>query len=214
MSTPPPMWMSQLSLYLPNSREPTHSASTVGVSTVDMSYLPSAFVSRPSSAQRLVASSVSARNTFPLDQVTALGSIDLTRSTVVPLPVPLRPCSTKTQPEAALSPSTSTMSSATSLALFPSTSITVTGSTDGSAASTPFVIASLIPAVSFSSSSASRETMPSISVCEKARNGSYASNVAIIALVVVSSWLSSVSRVKPGFRSRPLATSALWMWHQ
>jgi len=146
---------------------------------------------------------------LPFDQVTALGSAAFTRSTVVPLPVPLRPWSTTTQPEAAQSPSASTMIPATSTALLPSTSIFFTSSTGGFAASTPLSTARRIPAFSLSSSSASRSMIACISRVAKSTKGWWRENVPMIAFVVVSSCAINTSRVKAPERSRPDATSAV-----
>ena len=74
---------------------------------------------------------------LPFDHVDAFGSIRFSLSTVVPLPVPLKPCRTRTQPLAGASPNAATISSATSSALLPRTSIFVSGSTGGFAATAP-----------------------------------------------------------------------------
>mmetsp|Transcript_11055 Transcript_11055/g.37629 ORF Transcript_11055/g.37629 Transcript_11055/m.37629 type:complete len:244 (-) Transcript_11055:438-1169(-) len=146
--------------------------SSSAVSTRATSYLPSSCGVMPRALQRSMARSVRHRNTLPLDQVTALGSAALTRSTVVPLPVPLRPWSTTTQPLCAASPRLSMRILATWSADLPRTSILLTGSNGGLASQTPLSTAILMPAASFSSSSASRLTIAAVSLRAKSMKGS------------------------------------------
>ena len=67
-------------------------------------------------------------------------------ATVVPFPVPERPCSTRTQPDAGAVPNLAMISPATASADLPDTLISVTGSTGGEASSVPRATASRIPA--------------------------------------------------------------------
>mmetsp|Transcript_15276 Transcript_15276/g.30665 ORF Transcript_15276/g.30665 Transcript_15276/m.30665 type:complete len:201 (+) Transcript_15276:566-1168(+) len=145
-------------------------------------------------SQCVTASRVSARKTLPFDQQTARGRAFCSLATVVPLPVPERPCSTSTQPwEGA--PSALIISAATASALFPRTSITLVGSTGGSASSTPLSIALVMPAASFWSSSASRSRIAVISAFEKVSNVSSPMKVAMIAFEEVSSPARSTLRL-------------------
>mmetsp|Transcript_35287 Transcript_35287/g.77627 ORF Transcript_35287/g.77627 Transcript_35287/m.77627 type:complete len:248 (-) Transcript_35287:286-1029(-) len=180
----PEMRMSNLPLNLPKCKHLTSSARSSGVRASGPKGVPFA-------SQWLTASSVSERKTLPFDQLTARGNTDSSLLTVVPLPVPLRPCSTSTQPSLTASPSFSTISAATMSADLPATSILQTGSTGGSASTTPFAIASRMPAASFSPSSASRAMMPSISFCEKLANSGSDSNAAMMAFEVESSPFSN-----------------------
>merc|ERR1719401_875525 len=79
--------------------------------------------SLPACSQCVAASNVSARKQLPLDQVVALGILAFILSTVVPLPVPLSPTRISTQPLSF--GSLAMISSATSSAVFPFTSICV-----------------------------------------------------------------------------------------
>merc|ERR1719356_2331482 len=90
----------------------------------------------PSFSQYVAARRVSERKQLPLDQVVALGILAFILSTVVPLPVPLRPTKITTQPLSF--GSCAMISSATSSALLPQT---LTCSYEGgvkSPGSTPF----------------------------------------------------------------------------
>mmetsp|Transcript_1017 Transcript_1017/g.2167 ORF Transcript_1017/g.2167 Transcript_1017/m.2167 type:complete len:207 (+) Transcript_1017:584-1204(+) len=176
----PLMAMSNLPSNLAKCRQLISSASSCGVSA-------SRRRGTPICSHAVTASSVSERKTLPLDQHVARGSICSSLLTVVPLPVPERPCSTSTQPLPGLSPRHRTISAATCSAVLPSTSILVSGSTAGLAGMTPFSIAIRMPAASFSSSSASRRMIPSISACENWRNVASPSKTEMISLEVVSS---------------------------
>mmetsp|Transcript_108672 Transcript_108672/g.232163 ORF Transcript_108672/g.232163 Transcript_108672/m.232163 type:complete len:254 (+) Transcript_108672:997-1758(+) len=142
-------------------------------------------------SQCVTASKVNARKTFPFDQQTALGNNACNLATVVPLPVPLNPCNTNTQPECGALPSFSMIKAATWSADLPKTSIVHSSSTGGFASITPLATACAIPAASFSSSSASRCRMPSVSFCERPLNVGSASKAAMIVLEVTSSPASS-----------------------
>mmetsp|Transcript_4893 Transcript_4893/g.10797 ORF Transcript_4893/g.10797 Transcript_4893/m.10797 type:complete len:224 (-) Transcript_4893:39-710(-) len=176
----PLMRMSNLSLNFPNSRHFMSSARSSGVSASELNSIALA-------AQYETASSVSERKTLPLDQLTARGSVACSFATVVPLPVPERPCSTSTQPLLGASPILAIISAETTSADFPATSILHTGSTGGSASTTPLATAFFMPAASLSPSSASRARIASVSFCENAPNVTSAMNVAMMAFEVVSS---------------------------
>mmetsp|Transcript_49433 Transcript_49433/g.114247 ORF Transcript_49433/g.114247 Transcript_49433/m.114247 type:complete len:249 (+) Transcript_49433:337-1083(+) len=180
----PWMRMSNFSLYLPKCRHCISSASSSGVST-------SAENSTLLDSQCDTARSVRERKTLPLDQLTARGSTACSFATVVPLPVPESPCSTSTQPLDGASPRAAMISAATTSADLPATSILHTGSTGGSASTTPFSTACLIPAASLSPSSASRARIASISFCAKSQNVGSLTNVAMMVLDVKSSPRSS-----------------------
>ena len=81
---------------------------------------------------------------------------------------------------------------ATASADLPRTSIFSSGSTGGLAARTPLAIAILMPAASFSSSSASRFRMSAVSVFASAWNlGSDVKDSMMAVVVVLSSSLST-----------------------
>jgi len=107
----------------------------------------------PSASLQVTASSVIDRKMLPLLHVCALGSFSFNFATVVPLPVPDRPCKTTTQPFEGASPSFAIISLATTSASFPDTWTFVMGSTTTSSGSTPLSTASLMPLPSLSPSS-------------------------------------------------------------
>mmetsp|Transcript_24317 Transcript_24317/g.82053 ORF Transcript_24317/g.82053 Transcript_24317/m.82053 type:complete len:268 (-) Transcript_24317:92-895(-) len=165
---------------LPKLRHLTSLASTAGV-------IASAENGTPSFSQWVTASSVSDRKTLPLDQHTHFGSSISSLETVVPLPVPERPCKTRTQPVLASAPSFATISPATWSADLPATLTLHTGSTGGFGSRTPRATASRIPAASFSASSSSRAMMPSISFLAKAAKVLSQAKAAMMAFEVESS---------------------------
>mmetsp|Transcript_23174 Transcript_23174/g.66462 ORF Transcript_23174/g.66462 Transcript_23174/m.66462 type:complete len:258 (-) Transcript_23174:72-845(-) len=172
--------MSNLPPNLPKLRHLTSLASTAGV-------IASAENGTPSFSQWVTASSVSDRKTLPLDQHTHFGSSISSLETVVPLPVPERPCKTRTQPVLASAPSFATISPATWSADLPATLTLHTGSTGGFGSRTPRATASRIPAASFSASSSSRAMMPSISFLAKAAKVLSQAKAAMMAFEVESS---------------------------
>mmetsp|Transcript_37924 Transcript_37924/g.104678 ORF Transcript_37924/g.104678 Transcript_37924/m.104678 type:complete len:240 (+) Transcript_37924:513-1232(+) len=180
----PTSLMSYAKPNLPKRRHFISCESTAGVSA-------SSLKGMPWSSQYESASRESARKTLPFDQLTAFGREPRSFSTVVPLPVPERPCSTSTQPRVGASPSAPTISAATASALLPSTSSLRTFSTGGFAARTPLATAIAMPAVSLSASSASRARMSSISRLANAAKTASVSNAAMIASDDVSSLCSS-----------------------
>ena len=153
--------------------------------------------STPCAPQYDTATSVSERKTFPLLQQTARASFCSSLATVVPLPVPLSPWRTRTQPFLGASPSAATISLATVSADFPATSILVTGSTGGFAGSTPRCTAMAMPAASFSPSSASRARICSISLFASVANAASSANSLMIAFDVLSSPRSSSALLRP-----------------
>ena len=88
----------------------------------------------------VAARSVSDLKMFPLLQVCALGSSSFSFATVVPFPVPDRPCSVITQPAVAASPSAAMISAAMASGVLPVTVILVIASTVISLGMMPFAI--------------------------------------------------------------------------
>mmetsp|Transcript_71309 Transcript_71309/g.183823 ORF Transcript_71309/g.183823 Transcript_71309/m.183823 type:complete len:295 (+) Transcript_71309:886-1770(+) len=189
----PLMRMSNLPSNLPNSRQGTSCLNSSGVRASGPKGMPCC-------SQCVTASKVSERKTLPFDQFTALGSTACSLATVVPLPVPLRPCSTSTQPSECAAPSFVMMEPATWSADLPRTSMVQVGSTGGSFGITPFSTALAMPAASFSSSSASRCWMPFVSASESELNRGSSSKASMMALDVLSSprWSSSLLRPNMG----------------
>mmetsp|Transcript_138087 Transcript_138087/g.240155 ORF Transcript_138087/g.240155 Transcript_138087/m.240155 type:complete len:236 (-) Transcript_138087:293-1000(-) len=84
--------MSHFPSNFPNSSIPAQVAKFSGVRQAGSN------ASLPACSQCVAASRVKDRKQLPLDQVVALGSLPLSLSTVVPLPVPLRPTRIMTHP--------------------------------------------------------------------------------------------------------------------
>jgi len=102
------------------------------------------------------------------------GSRSWSLATVVPLPVPLRPHSTRTHPVSAALPTCATMTSHTSSGVLPSTSIVTYGAAPASAGRTPASMEIWIPARSFTASSSSRPTISAASLLLSRRKSSSA----------------------------------------
>mmetsp|Transcript_51151 Transcript_51151/g.95885 ORF Transcript_51151/g.95885 Transcript_51151/m.95885 type:complete len:282 (+) Transcript_51151:418-1263(+) len=205
MSFPKPfMWMSNLSSNLPNSKQLMNSCSSSGVST-------SALNGRPFCSQWDTAKRVNDRKTLPLDQHTARGRAASNFATVVPLPVPLNPCSTSTQPLLGASPKRSIIFAATASADMPMTSILQIGSTLGSAGITPFATAICIPAANLSSSSWSRCKMPSVSFFEKSWKTASDLKAAMTAFEVESSAACSRDLLRAGTAAEALLSTRAMM---
>merc|ERR1719424_1538282 len=113
----PLMCVSHLPLNLPNDSMPIQVARFSGVRHALSNWPVVCW-------QWVAARRGSERKMLPLDHVTALGSFDLSFSTVVPLPVPERPTSTITPPWNP-SPRAAIISSDTSSGVLPSTWICV-----------------------------------------------------------------------------------------
>mmetsp|Transcript_18702 Transcript_18702/g.50759 ORF Transcript_18702/g.50759 Transcript_18702/m.50759 type:complete len:200 (+) Transcript_18702:268-867(+) len=171
--------MSNLSPNLPNLSMPVQVARFSAVRHLGSNS------SLPRRSQCMAARRVSERKQLPLDHVEALGTLALILSTVVPLPVPLRPTRITTQP----SPlgSLAMISSATWSAVLPSTSICSYFGGSRSLGSTPLSMACWTPAASFSPSSRSRLTMSSISFMAKSTKEGSSFRHSITADDVVSS---------------------------
>mmetsp|Transcript_74162 Transcript_74162/g.194504 ORF Transcript_74162/g.194504 Transcript_74162/m.194504 type:complete len:272 (+) Transcript_74162:332-1147(+) len=171
----------------PNSSMPAHVARFSGVRTAGSK------PSRPCCSQCVAARSVSERKQFPLDQAEALGILSLILSTVVPLPVPLRPTRIITQPPSF--GSLAMISSATWSAVLPKTSICSYSGGVKSPGSTPFRMAWSTPAASFSASSSSRATMPSSSFFASSMKTGSSFRSAMTAPEVLSSWALRSARL-------------------
>mmetsp|Transcript_106250 Transcript_106250/g.310625 ORF Transcript_106250/g.310625 Transcript_106250/m.310625 type:complete len:271 (+) Transcript_106250:242-1054(+) len=190
----PQTLMSNLSSNFPNSSMAAHSARFSGVRQQGSK------PSLPSFSQCVAAKSVRERKQLPLDHVDAFGTLALILSTVVPLPVPLRPTRTTTQP----SPwgSLAMISSATWSAVLPSTSMSSYFGGSMSLGSTPLSMACCTPAASFSPSSSSRLMMPSISFFENSLKLGSSFRHSMMAVDVLSSWAFRMSRVMAAMSSK------------
>mmetsp|Transcript_45097 Transcript_45097/g.128814 ORF Transcript_45097/g.128814 Transcript_45097/m.128814 type:complete len:260 (-) Transcript_45097:52-831(-) len=179
--------MSNLPSNFPNSSMPAQAARLSGVRHSGSK------PSLPCCSQWVAASNVSERKQLPLDHVEALETLALILSTVVPLPVPLRPTRITTQPPSF--GSLAMISSATMSALFPSTSILSYSGGARSPGSTPFSMACFTPSASLSPSSSSRFMMASVSFFARSTKTSSSFRASITAADVLSSCAFRMSAV-------------------
>mmetsp|Transcript_60421 Transcript_60421/g.174330 ORF Transcript_60421/g.174330 Transcript_60421/m.174330 type:complete len:306 (-) Transcript_60421:2-919(-) len=183
----PLMRMSHWPSNWPNSNIPVHCAKLSAVRQSGVNSLPLC-------SQYVAASNVSERKQLPFDQVVAPESLDFILSTVVPLPVPLRPTKITTQPPSF--GNWSMISCATSSALLPMTSTDLYCGGARSPGRTPFLMASSTPSCSFSPSSSSRFTMRFNSRSDNSLNVASSFKNSMIAPEVLSSCAFSTSAVR------------------